>query len=253
MPFKNKLKDVDYFMEQMGHGIKDSFTEEQEKHIRLVMAKAIRIPSKKVIDLNVPFWFVKKYYMQLYVGEDKRRNSRKQKSVNTISENIIERDFSYFYSLIPSEVSKTLNFEQKRAIQDILKRCIVVPTKKIYESNKSYKIFKKYYYVSFFWGYDKRKSQRAAGTDSSMKGLNLSVRGFVYFLELALAVGIIWALYLIVASMFNISPAGAPKANEQMEDAIYEKVLDRIEQGNSLSDILNIINYYWWNYLKPFI
>ena len=252
MPFKNKLKDVDYFMEQMGHGIKDSFTEEQEKHIRLVMAKAIRIPSKKVIDLNVPFWFVKKYYMQLYVGEDKRRNSRKQKSVNATSENIIERDFSYFYSLIPSEVAKTLNFEQKRSVQDILKRCIIVPTKKIYESNNSYKIFKKYYYISFFWGYDKRKSQRAAGTDSSMKGLNLSVRGFVYFIELALAVGVIYALIRIVGSMFNFNPADAIEKG-MLDDVINEKVQDRIDQGYSLPEIMNIINYYWWTYLKPFI
>ena len=76
MPFKNNLKDVDYFLDQMGHGIKNSFTEEQEKHIRLVLTKAIRIPSQKMIDLNVPFWFFKKYYLQLYVGEDKRRGNR---------------------------------------------------------------------------------------------------------------------------------------------------------------------------------
>jgi len=251
MPFKNKLKDVDYFMEQMGHGIKDSFTEEQEKDIRLILAKAIRIPSKKIIDLNVPFWFFKKYYTQLYVGEDKRRASRKSKPVNTVSENIIERDFRYFYSLIPKEVSEVLNFEQKRAVQDILKRCIVVPTKKIYESNNSYKIFKKYYYVSFFWGFDKRKAQRV-GTDSSMRGLNLSVRGFIYFLELAVAVGIIYALIRIVGSLFNFNPAAAIEKG-MLDDVIDEKLDERINQGYSIPDILHVINYYWWNYLKPFI
>ena len=91
MPFKNKYKDVDYYMSQMGHVITGSLNEEQEKQIRLILAKAIRIPSKKLVDLNVPFWFFKKYYMQLYIGEDKRAKNR-QGNISKPSENIIERD-----------------------------------------------------------------------------------------------------------------------------------------------------------------
>ncbi len=251
MPFKNKFKDVDYFMNQMGHGIKDSFTEEQEKFIRLTLAKAIRIPSKKIIDLNVPFWFIKKYYLQLYIGEDKRKGSRKPAVQKTSTENIIERDYRYFYSLIPPEIASTLNFEQKRAIQDILKRCIIVPTRKIYESNKTYKMFKKDYYISFFLGYDKRKSQRLV-PDSQMKGINLSARGFIYFIEIAVAVGIVYTLIRIVGSLINFNPAGAIEKG-LLDEVIDEKISDRIDQGYSLPNFLQVIDYYWWNYLRPFI
>ena len=250
MPFKDKLKDVDYFMTQMGHGIKDSFNEEQEKYIRLILAKAIRIPSKKLIDLNVPFWFIKKYYMQLYIGEDKRQGSRKPK-VNQTSENIIERDYSYFYSLIPSEVAKSLNFEQKRAVQDILKRCIVVPTKKIYESNKTHKLFGKYYYLSFFLGYDKRKILRHGG-DPTMRGVNMSVRGLIYFVELAVAVGIIVALIRVVGTLINFNPTDAIEKG-MLDDVIDQKLEERINDAYSLPNPLQVIDYYWWTYLKPFI
>jgi hypothetical protein len=251
MPFKDKLKDVDYFMNQMGHGIKDSFTEEQEKHIRLVLAKAIRIPSKKIIDLNVPFWFLKKYYMQFYVGEDRRKGMRKPKPNNAPSENIIERDYTYFYSLLPEEISQSLNFEQRRTIQDILKRCIVVPTKKIYESNKTCKLFKKDYYISFFLGYDKRKSHRSS-PDTQMRSLNLSVRGFIYFLELAVAVGIIYTLIRIVGALFNFNPGEAFERG-LIDEAIDERIDDRLNQGFSLPNPFQLIDYYWWNFLKPLI
>jgi hypothetical protein len=250
MPFKDKLKDADYFMTQMGHGIRDSFNEEQEKQIRLILAKAIRIPSKKLIDINVPFWFIKKYYLQLYMGEDKRRGSRKPREKQT-SENIIERDYSYFYSQLPPEVTKSLNFEQKRSVQDILKRCIIVPTKKIYESNKTSKLFGKYYYLSFFLGYDKRKAQVHTG-DSTMRGMNMSVRGFIYFVELAVAVGVIYALIRVVGTLVNFNPTDAFEKG-MLDDVIDQKLEERINDAFSLPNPLQVIDYYWWTYLKPFI
>jgi len=189
--------------------------------------------------------------MQLYVGEDKRKGSRKPSPQITSSENIIERDYRYFFSLIPPDIASTLNFEQKRAIQDILKRCIMVPTRKIFESNKTYKLFKKEFYISFFLGYDKRKSQRPT-LDNQMRGLNLSARGFVYFIEIAVAVGIIYALIRIVGSLINFNPAGAIE-NGLLDEVIDEKINDRIDQEFSLPNFLQVIDYYWWIYLRPLI
>lgn len=248
MPFKNKFKDVDYFMNQMGHGIKNSFTEEQEKQIRLILAKAIRIPSKKLVDLNVPFWFIKKYFMQLYIGEDKRKKNR-LKNLDKPSENIIDRDYKYFYSMISEEVRNSLNFEQKRTVQDILKRCIVIPTKKIYESNNTYRIFKKDYYIAFFLGYDKRKSHRLT-SGTQMRGLNMSVRGFIYFLEIAIAVGIVYGVIRLIGSFITYNPADSI-SDGMLDDMIEEKIGDRLDQGYFLPNPLEIIDYYWWNYLKP--
>lgn len=249
MPFKNKLRDVDYYVSQMGHGIRDSFTPEQEKHIRLVLAKAIRIPSKKIMDINVPFWFFKKYYMQFYLGEDKRKSRRGDKFRDTPTESIIERDYKYFYSLIPQETAKELNFEQKRAIQDILKRCIVVPTKKIYETNRIFKFGKKDYYYSFFLGFDKRKLYRS-GSDSQVKGLNMSIRGFIYLVEIAVAVGLIYAIIVIISTLFNFNPTESFERGI-MDEVIEEKIGERLEEGFSLPNPLDIIDYYWWNYFKP--
>jgi hypothetical protein len=247
MPFKNNLKDVDYFLDQMGHGIKNSFTEEQEKHIRLVLSKAIRVPSKKMIDLNVPFWFFKKYYLQLYVGEDKRRDSRQPHNIKS-SENIIDRDYNYFYNTLPKDILDSLNYEQKRAVQDILKRCIAVPTKKIYETNKTFKFFGKYCYLSFFLGFDKRKGQRVGS--NNMHGLNMGVRGFIYLLELAIAVGIIYAIFHLVSSLITFNPAAAIDEGT-LDEMIDEKMDERINQGYCLPNPLQIIDYYWWIFLKP--
>ncbi|MCF7919373.1 MAG: hypothetical protein K9N06_05615 [Candidatus Cloacimonetes bacterium] len=248
MPFKNKLKDVDYFFNQMGQGIIHSLTEEQEQQIRLVLAKAIRIPSKKIIDLNVPFWFFKKYYMQLYLGEDKRKGNRKPQK-NKASENIIERDYRYFFYTLPKEVIDSLNFEQKRSIQDILKRCIVVPTKKIYESNNTFRFFKKDMYLSFFLGYDKRKGQRA-GASTKMFGLNMGVRGFIYLIELAIAVGIVYGVINLIGSFIHYNPA-ASVGDGSLDDLIEEKIGEQLQGGYSLPNPLEIIDFYWWNYLHP--
>ena len=143
----------------------------------------------------------------------------------------------------------SLNFEQKRSVQDILKRCIVVPTKKIYESNQTYKIFGKIYYVAFFLGFDKRKGHRSDAS-SNMKGLSMSVRGFIYIAELAIAVGIIYGVIRLIGSCINYNPADSIN-NGLIDDMIEEKIEDRLDQRYMLPNPLEVIDYYWWNYLKP--
>jgi len=249
MPFKNKLKDVDYYMEQMGHGILSSFSEDQNKAVRLVLAKAIRIPSKKLIDLNVPFWFIKKYYMQFYMGEDKRKGRRKPK-IDQMSENIIYRDYKYFYSTLPKEVTTSLNFEQKRTVQDILKRCILVPTKKIYESNKTFRFLGKDMYTSFFLGFDQRKGHRI-GSTNRMRGLNMGVRSFIYFLEIAIAVAIVFSLIKLIGSFVNFNPADAID-DGMLDDMIQDKIGEKMQEGGYvIPNPFEIIDYFWWNFLKP--
>lgn len=65
--------DEHYYYEQMRPLIKDGLNYEQEKEIKQVLKRAIKVPSKKMIDLEVTFWFFKRFYFVIYLGVDKRK------------------------------------------------------------------------------------------------------------------------------------------------------------------------------------
>ena len=63
----------DYYFEQMNPSIRDNFNYEQSKEIKSVLKRAIRVPSKKVVNIEVTFWFFKRFYLVFYLGFDKRK------------------------------------------------------------------------------------------------------------------------------------------------------------------------------------
>lgn len=70
---KSNQRDSGYYYRQLPTGIQDSLSTEQAREIQKVIARAIRVPSKKLVSLELTFWFFKRFYMVLYLGEDKRK------------------------------------------------------------------------------------------------------------------------------------------------------------------------------------
>ena len=79
--FEDQVNKIDYqgsyyYYEQMPSPIKDGLNYEQAKAIKSVLERAIKVPSKKLIDIEVTFWFFKRFYLVLYLGLDKRKTMR---------------------------------------------------------------------------------------------------------------------------------------------------------------------------------
>jgi hypothetical protein len=68
----NAFLDSDYFYSQIPTNISDTLTFEQQKAIKSVLKRAIRIPSKKLCSIEFTFWFIRRFYIVLYLGIDKR-------------------------------------------------------------------------------------------------------------------------------------------------------------------------------------
>lgn len=62
----------DYYFDQMNPVVRKNFNFEQTKEIKSVLKRAIRVPSKKVLNIEVTFWFFKRFYLVFYLGLDKR-------------------------------------------------------------------------------------------------------------------------------------------------------------------------------------
>lgn len=65
--------DEQYYYAQMRPLIRDSLSFEQETEVKQVLKRAIKVPSKKLMDIEVTFWFFKRFYFVFYLGLDKRK------------------------------------------------------------------------------------------------------------------------------------------------------------------------------------
>ena len=73
---KDKEFDSEYFYSQINTHIEKTFTFEQKKEVKNLLKRIVKIPSKKLFDFNINFWFIKKLYLTFYLGIDKRTKDR---------------------------------------------------------------------------------------------------------------------------------------------------------------------------------
>jgi len=76
LPSKTPYRDSDYYYDQMNSVFKEGFSLEQKKEIKRVLQRAIKMPSKKIINLEITFWFFKRFYLVIYLGNDCRKKTR---------------------------------------------------------------------------------------------------------------------------------------------------------------------------------
>lgn len=66
----------EYFFSEIDHDVRSSLSEVQKKEILKILNRAVRIPSKKILNINFTFWFIKRFYITIYFGLNKRRSKR---------------------------------------------------------------------------------------------------------------------------------------------------------------------------------
>lgn len=66
----------EHFYQQIPDSIKRTFSSEQRDAVRLILDKAIERPSQKVIDARITFWLIRRFYLVLFFGFDRRESNR---------------------------------------------------------------------------------------------------------------------------------------------------------------------------------
>ena len=73
-------KDSKFYYNQISDNIKKSFTFEQKKAILSVLKTLTttnyQVMSPKIININITFWFIKRFYFTIYLGRDRRARKR---------------------------------------------------------------------------------------------------------------------------------------------------------------------------------
>ncbi len=180
MTYTPVIQDRQYYLDQIRSSVHRNINPEEEKALLLVLDKIVRLPSPKIIDLNIPFWMIKRLYIQIYLGIDKRTQSRKERdkfNAEKLKE-YKERNARYYFVNLPEHIQNKFNFEEKRLIEDVFNRAIKIPTRKILESNFSFKLKQKFY-LTFYLGLDRRKGRRSS-PNGLMNRLSFAGSAFIY-------------------------------------------------------------------------
>lgn len=180
MAVESITKDSKYYINDIALSLHRELTSDQYSALKQILDKIIRIPSPKIIDLNIPFWLIKRFYLQVYFGIDKRTSKRNKQDKANLQKmkQFKERNAEYYLSCLPENIIKSFNYEEKRIIEATLNRAIAIPSKKIIESNLTFKLKKKYY-LAVYLGFDRRKGRRS-NPDSLMDKLSFIGSALIY-------------------------------------------------------------------------
>jgi hypothetical protein len=75
---KEKQKDSEYFYSMINADIESSLSYEQRKEIKSILKRAVGVPSEKIIDYLINFWFIRRLYLTFFLGTDLRTKERIQ-------------------------------------------------------------------------------------------------------------------------------------------------------------------------------
>jgi len=64
-------KDFSYYYEELQPDLEKTFNYEQKNAVKSILRRATKTPSKKIIDFRTSFWFFKKLYIVVVIGEKK--------------------------------------------------------------------------------------------------------------------------------------------------------------------------------------
>lgn len=73
---KKPERTAEYYLSEIRKDVLETLSTEQKNEIKSVLKRSLGLKSDKVVDVNITFWFIKKMYMTLYLGFDKRKTQR---------------------------------------------------------------------------------------------------------------------------------------------------------------------------------
>ena len=74
---ETKKINEDFVFEKINPLIQESMNNEQKREAKRLIKIALPKQTKKVIEINLCFWFIKLFYITFYLGREKRDSTRK--------------------------------------------------------------------------------------------------------------------------------------------------------------------------------
>lgn len=67
----------EFYYSLLPQEVRDSFSNEQAYAVKILLKKVVRVPSEKILDLETGIWCFKRFYLCLYLGENRRKRKRR--------------------------------------------------------------------------------------------------------------------------------------------------------------------------------
>jgi len=106
----------------------------------------------------------------------------------------------YYYSMIRPDIEKTLNFEQRQELRNVLKRIARVPSTKIVDFRTTFWFIKRFYLVVFL-GLDRRRRE-PVGFQREL--LLIAMRMAVFFVLLIVLLFLVFGILYVAKSDMGI-------------------------------------------------
>lgn len=73
---KKPERTAEYYLSEIRKDVLETLTTEQKNEIKSVLKRSLGLKSDKLVDANITFWFIRKMFMTVYLGFDKRKEPR---------------------------------------------------------------------------------------------------------------------------------------------------------------------------------
>ncbi|MCP4179482.1 MAG: hypothetical protein GY756_17115 [bacterium] len=66
------IRDREYYYSLINKNIEKTFSYEQRKEVKNILGRAAPVPTRKLVDFRINFWFIKRLYFVIFLGTNKR-------------------------------------------------------------------------------------------------------------------------------------------------------------------------------------
>ncbi|BAJ01525.1 hypothetical protein [Shewanella violacea] len=73
---KPSERDANYFYQQLTPSVESSLSRQQRQEFLQILNRAVSVPSKKLLSLQLSFWLFRHFYLVVYWGIDSRSRER---------------------------------------------------------------------------------------------------------------------------------------------------------------------------------
>lgn len=135
-------------------------------------------------------------------------NDDQKKAEDVISnlndtQSFIAKDYSYYYNELNPNVERSLSYEQKKAVQHVLKRAVKTPSKKIIDFRTSFWFIKRLYIVVVI-AQKRQDSEFGDNYEDKMSIIRFLLKSIVYIVEFMMLLGIIFFVLYLAKSLLGV-------------------------------------------------
>ena len=120
------------------------------------------------------------------------------------TQSFIAKDFSYYYNELNTKVEESLSYDQKKAVQHVLKRAVKTPSKKIIDFRTSFWFIKKLYIVVVI-AQKQQHAEFGSNYEDKMSIIRFALKAIVYIIEFLMLLGIILFVLYLAKSLLGVN------------------------------------------------